>query len=141
MSNALGRPGQADRPRDVPLEQHLHGSLAPAWDCSLATSNHSSDRELIRGEAAKVAAVQVVPIDVTEARNGRVICLENVVDVENPDSCQFTIGLLFRAIIHDPANLGRVLSGLPLFTTTLCIFDPIDGRIGRPLLDGPDVLR
>jgi hypothetical protein len=53
------------------VEQHQHSGLAshPAWDCSLATPNHPSDGELIRGEAATIASPQVPPVDVTDARN------------------------------------------------------------------------
>jgi hypothetical protein len=46
--------------------QHRHHVLAShsAWNWSLATQNHPSDGELIRGEAATIASLQVPPVDV-----------------------------------------------------------------------------
>jgi hypothetical protein len=57
-----------------PLHGFRPGALAshPAWNCSLATPNHPSDGELIRGKTATIASQQVPPVDGTEARNSQV---------------------------------------------------------------------
>ena len=49
----------------VELDQHSGLASHPACNCALATPNHASDGELIRGEAATIAPPQVPAVDHT----------------------------------------------------------------------------